>query len=788
MCYTFSVVLGPFLRVWGSTMGKRFGGLVMTDRTGQHLGNYRLVHLLGQGGFAEVYLGEHLQLGTQVAIKILQTQVANEEVEIFRREARTLAHLVHPHIVRVFDFGVEGTTPFLVMDYAPNGTLRKRHPKGVPLALPTIVGYVKQIADALQYAHDEHLIHRDVKPENLLLGRRNEVLLGDFGIALLAQSSRSQSIQDVAGTATYMAPEQFQGKPRQASDQYALGVIVYEWLCGACPFHGSFTEIASQHLFVPPPPLQGKIPAIPPAIEEVVMRALVKDPKQRFATVAAFANALEQASQGFFEKAYVPTQKPPSVDAPPLLSQSVIPTELITPPGQAPQSSELVTPPGQQFPPERLTPAYQANLPLERVTTSGKESSTVPATPANQFSDAPRERSLPNVLLSASTSTPSLSQFPAPSVVSQPRQRGISRRSMLLGLGGLAIVGMVGSGIAWLTHNPPVASLTTTPHPTTPIAHRPTISVTPRPALGTTLLTYPDQSSIHSREVFAIAWSSDSKRVASGGTEGVQVWDAATGETISTYRGHSTSVDIAVPAVNAVAWSPKGKLIASAGRDATVQVWDGTTGGHKLTYRGHSASQWVNGVAWSPDGTRIVSGSGDKTARVWDAATGNTLLTYQGHANASYGVHAVAWSPDGGRIASAGDDNVQVWDAATGHLLATYDAGAYGAHAVAWSPDGKRIAAGCADDTARVWNATTGNPLTTYRGHQGGVLAVTWSAESKRIASASKDFDVQMWDATTGKQIYSYGPTDVVSAVAWSPDGIRIASGDYGLVHVWQAV
>src|SRR6266571_2613685 len=184
-----------------TTMGKRFGGLVMTDRTGQHLGNYRLVHLLGQGGFAEVYLGEHLQLGTQVAIKILQTQVANEEVEIFRREARTLAHLVHPHIVRVFDFGVEGTTPFLVMDYAPNGTLRKRHPKGVPLALPTIVGYVKQIADALQYAHDEHLIHRDVKPENLLLGRRNEVLLGDFGIALLAQSSRSQSIQDVAGTA-----------------------------------------------------------------------------------------------------------------------------------------------------------------------------------------------------------------------------------------------------------------------------------------------------------------------------------------------------------------------------------------------------------------------------------------------------------------------------------------------------------------------------------------------------------------------------------------------------------
>src|SRR5437660_4918401 len=225
----------------------------MTHHIGQQLGNYRLTRLLGKGGFAQVYLGEHLHLGTQAAIKVLQTQLTNNDVEAFRTEARTIAHLTHPNIVRVLEFGVEGKTPYLVMDYAPQGTLRQRHPKGTSVPLATVVSYVKQVTDALQCAHNEKLIHRDVKPENMLLGRRNEVLLGDFGIALVAQSSRYQNAHDMAGTIAYMAPEQIQGKPRPASDQYALAVVVYEWLSGERPFHGSFTEIATQHVLAPPP-------------------------------------------------------------------------------------------------------------------------------------------------------------------------------------------------------------------------------------------------------------------------------------------------------------------------------------------------------------------------------------------------------------------------------------------------------------------------------------------------------------------------------------------------------
>src|SRR5712692_3773793 len=267
----------------------------MAEYVGQQLGNYRLIQLLGQGNFSEVYLGEHIHLHTQAAIKVLHGQMANHDMADFLTEARAIGRLRHPYIIQILDFGVEDTTPFLVMDYAPYGNLRQRYPKGTLLPLDTIVTYVRQVADALQYAHQEKLIHRDIKPENMLLGRSNEALLSDFGIAIIAQSSRSQHPQNTAGTIAYMAPEQLRGKPRPASDQYALGIVVYEWLCGERPFQGTFAELYSQHLFVAPPPLCERIPAIPVAVEHVVLRALAKDPKGRFASVQAFAAALEEA-------------------------------------------------------------------------------------------------------------------------------------------------------------------------------------------------------------------------------------------------------------------------------------------------------------------------------------------------------------------------------------------------------------------------------------------------------------------------------------------------------------
>jgi eukaryotic-like serine/threonine-protein kinase len=269
----------------------------MAHQVGQQFGNYRLTRLLGSGGFAEVYLGEHMHLGTQAAIKLLHAHLAGTDTDAFRNEARTIARLVHPHIVRVFDFGMEGETPFLVMDYAPGGSVRQQHPKGVVLPTPTILNYVKQIAEALQYAHEQRLIHRDLKPENVLLGPEQQVWLADFGLALVVQSAGAQAFQQTAGTLAYMAPEQLKGQPTAASDQYALAVMVYEWLCGEPPFSGSFPELAVQHTLAPPPSLTKKVPTLPVGVEHVVLKALARDPKLRFASAQAFALALEEASR-----------------------------------------------------------------------------------------------------------------------------------------------------------------------------------------------------------------------------------------------------------------------------------------------------------------------------------------------------------------------------------------------------------------------------------------------------------------------------------------------------------
>jgi serine/threonine protein kinase len=258
-------------------------------------------------------LGEHLHLNFPVAIKILSEHFTQNEMKKFLVHGSTLAQLKHPHIVQVIESGLHDTTPFLVMDYAPNGNLRERHPKGTRVPLETVVSYVQQIAGALDYVHDRKLIHRDIKPHNMLLGSDNQVFLSDFGIAIPSYSIDAIRSDDFEGTVVYAAPEQLEGRPRKSSDQYALGVVVYEWLCGDWPFRGSFKEIAHQHLSVPPPDLHEKNSSISPAVETAVLKALAKDPARRFARVQEFADALERASQEDKQQVALPELSPPPV-------------------------------------------------------------------------------------------------------------------------------------------------------------------------------------------------------------------------------------------------------------------------------------------------------------------------------------------------------------------------------------------------------------------------------------------------------------------------------------------
>ncbi|HZR38507.1 MAG TPA: serine/threonine-protein kinase [Ktedonobacteraceae bacterium] len=283
----------------------------MVNRIGEQLGNYRLAHLLGQGGFAEVYLAEHVHLRTQVAIKLLYGKLTAQDVAAFTTEAQTVARLSHPHILRVLDFGFVQTLPFLVMDYAPGGTLRDRHVSGSLVPLQQVISYIKQVARALAYAHANKLIHRDVKPENMLLSADGSILLSDFGIVTTAHSTASMKTLDNTGTVHYMAPEQIKGKPRPASDQYALAIVAYEWLCGERPFLGDTPiEIAMRQLSDDPPSLCQRVPALPPGVEQVIFRALAKDPAQRFPDILAFSSALEQPGQTQQSSRYSNTRIP----------------------------------------------------------------------------------------------------------------------------------------------------------------------------------------------------------------------------------------------------------------------------------------------------------------------------------------------------------------------------------------------------------------------------------------------------------------------------------------------
>ncbi len=269
----------------------------MMYEMGQKLGNYRLVRLLGNGGFAEVYLAKHIYLQTQAAIKVLQIQLTEDALQSFLQEARIIANLEHSNIIHMLEFGIENQRPYLVMNYAPNGTLRQRYPRGKQLSPATVLTLLKQIVAALDYAHTRKIIHRDVKPENMLFSANNTVLLSDFGLALEGHSASSSPPVDKAGTMLYMAPEQFRGQPCAASDQYSLGIVVYEWLSGTVPFTGDGLAVAVQHAQALPTPLHERVPALPIALSNVVMRSLQKEPQARFAQIQEFAAAFEEACQ-----------------------------------------------------------------------------------------------------------------------------------------------------------------------------------------------------------------------------------------------------------------------------------------------------------------------------------------------------------------------------------------------------------------------------------------------------------------------------------------------------------
>jgi serine/threonine protein kinase len=279
------------------------------------LGGCRLIRRIGTGAMGEVYLAEQVPLGNRlVAVKVVRAEhditpppgAAEGVGWHFIREAQLLGQLTHPNIVPVYHSGIEAGYLFLVMQYAPDGSLADAI-KGsgarrldLPTRLPFVVDIVAQLADALQYTHEHHVIHADVKPSNVLVrvepNGHWHALLADFGVA---RSLDTLALRDeVAGTAAYMAPEQFNGQLSPASDQYALGVMAFLLLSGRLPFTGGLVELVHAHAGEDPPALCALNPEVPAAVEAAIARALAKRPEDRHRSVAAFAQALRTAAAG----------------------------------------------------------------------------------------------------------------------------------------------------------------------------------------------------------------------------------------------------------------------------------------------------------------------------------------------------------------------------------------------------------------------------------------------------------------------------------------------------------
>jgi len=262
-------------------------------------GRYRIVRKLGSGGMANVYLAEDEDLGRRVAIKILNERYANDDlfIERFRREAKSAAALSHPNIVSVYDRGEAEGTYYIAMEVIEGRSLKELIMTRGPLPIGQALAYTHEILEALRFAHRHGIIHRDIKPHNTLIGERLKVT--DFGIARAGASQMTEA-GSIMGTAQYLSPEQARGAPVTASsDLYSVGIVLYEMLTGKVPFTGdSAIEIAMKHLNDAPKPPSKIRPEIPEELDQVVLRALAKNPEDRYQTAEEFSEDLHRVEAG----------------------------------------------------------------------------------------------------------------------------------------------------------------------------------------------------------------------------------------------------------------------------------------------------------------------------------------------------------------------------------------------------------------------------------------------------------------------------------------------------------
>jgi serine/threonine-protein kinase len=347
----------------------------MDAMLGRVLGNYELVEKLGSGGMGSVYRGVHKTLQQPRAVKLLRPDLANDAdvVTRFRREATISAGLRHPNIVLIYDVGQQDDYHFIVMDLLEGGSLRDVIRSSAPMSVEKAVELLRPLASALDYAHERGVIHRDIKPGNVMVSADGQVTLVDFGIARAAEEARLTRVGTVVGTAEYMAPEAFTSAGSdQSGDRYALGIIAYELLTGQAPFRGSPATVTYAQIHSPPPSPRAIRPGIPARAEHALLLQLSKDPAERFPDARRFVEGLAIA-----------IGRPIVSDAPTIMLtssgiQALASMSPLTPP---PMPAAAVPTPAPASEPPPSTPPPSTPPPLESGTVVYRAPRTSPSEP-----------------------------------------------------------------------------------------------------------------------------------------------------------------------------------------------------------------------------------------------------------------------------------------------------------------------------------------------------------------------------------------------------------------------
>ena len=688
----------------------------------QHLGKYEIQRELGRGAFGTVYLARDTVLDVPRALKVLHPALVMDGtvVERFHREARLAARLEHPHIVPVYDFGQAEGHFYLAMRYMEGGSLKEHLAQG-PLPWDEVMRIVQEVAAGLAYAHAQGVVHRDLKPGNILFDAQGRAAVTDFGLAkALRGAGDSASLTmsgGLIGTPAYMAPELWQGKPATpATDQYALACMVYEMVIGKALFGGDTPwEVMERHKEGPRFPERWP-EGVPAGLEEVLRKALAQDPERRYPDVRTFARALS----GLGKKRYLDSETSAEV----LVLGEVL---------------------GEDW--EKALLGMERNLP------------TMPrVTPSPSHLSSKQERGL-----------------------GRGRKRG--GRSVLLTAGlrlvvGLTVLlvigGLLSLGGQWINSTLfERLALAGTPYPT------PDVSTTTTNVEQLVPLARWDVEN----DVYSVVFSPDGRLLASGVGYTARVWRVADGELQRIMKGHegpvygaafspdgtllaSGSSDHTVrlwrvsdgvllrdleghgSAVYGVVFSPDGTLLASGSGDGTVRVWRTSDGELLRILRGNTSGISIFSVAFSPDGTLLASGAEDGSIYLWRVSDGTLYRTLTAHMSA---VTDLAFSPDGRLLASgAWDNTARLWLVASGEVLHSLKAtkgDRSGPVYVSFSPDGKLLASGSGawrDKTVRMWQVSDGAMLRSFRSAD-VVHGIAFSPDGRLLALGLEDNTIRLW-------------------------------------------